>query len=80
MKKRFGSSIVEQIERENNPTAQAAFANMSAQRSIFSSEVFSKLISLFFSITVVVHIKPYNNNNNDHPLEQLNKMLLLFLN
>jgi hypothetical protein len=48
MKKRFGSSIVEQIERENNPTAQAAFANMSAQRSIFPSEVFSKLISLFF--------------------------------
>ncbi len=40
MKKRFGSSIVEQIERENNPTAQAAFANMSAQRSIFPSEVF----------------------------------------
>ncbi|CAF1032501.1 unnamed protein product [Adineta ricciae] len=32
MKKKFGSSIVEQIERENNPTAQAAFANMSAQR------------------------------------------------
>jgi hypothetical protein len=32
MKKKFGSSIVEQIERENNPTAQAALANMSAQR------------------------------------------------
>jgi hypothetical protein len=32
MKKKFGSSIVEQIERENNPAAQAAFANMSAQR------------------------------------------------
>ena len=36
MKKKFGSSIVEQIERENNPTAQAAFANMSAQRYIDS--------------------------------------------
>lgn len=32
MKKKFGSSIVEQIERENNPAAQAAFANMSAPR------------------------------------------------
>ncbi|UJR25005.1 hypothetical protein I4U23_006366 [Adineta vaga] len=32
MKKKFGSSIVEQIERENNPTAHAALANMSAQR------------------------------------------------
>lgn len=36
MKKRFGSSIVEQFERENNSTNQPAFANMSAQRSIFS--------------------------------------------
>ena len=32
MKKRFGSSIVEQIERENNPSAQAALANIPAQR------------------------------------------------
>ncbi|CAF3699891.1 unnamed protein product [Adineta steineri] len=32
MKKKFGSSIVEQIERENNPTAQAMLANMPAQR------------------------------------------------
>lgn len=35
MKKRFGSSIVEQIERENNPN-QAALANMPAQRLISS--------------------------------------------
>jgi hypothetical protein len=32
MKKRFGSSIVEQIERENNPTNQAALASLPAQR------------------------------------------------
>jgi hypothetical protein len=32
MKKRFGSSIVEQIERENNPANQAALANLPAQR------------------------------------------------
>jgi hypothetical protein len=32
MKKRFGSSIVEQIERENNPTNQTVLANMPAQR------------------------------------------------
>jgi hypothetical protein len=35
MKKRFGSNIVQQIERENNPTNQSALANLPAQQSKF---------------------------------------------
>ncbi len=34
MKKKFGSSIVEQIERENNPMNQSILANIPAQRYI----------------------------------------------
>jgi hypothetical protein len=37
MKKKFGSAIVEQFERESHPNAQAAMTNMSAQRYVFVS-------------------------------------------
>lgn len=49
MKKRFGSSIVEQIERENNPLNQAALANMSAQRYIISFINITNLILFYYS-------------------------------
>jgi len=32
MKKKFGSAIVEQIERENNPHSQAALAGIPAHQ------------------------------------------------